>query len=267
MTAAFVVLKISGKLSSEPLYLENLSQGVSELKQRGLAPVIVHGGGEQLTALERRLGHEPRFSQGRRVTSAATLQAAAMCFLGQIQPKIVQALASTGIPTVGLSGADGQILLAKKRPPQGGIDFGLVGDISMVQPKVIIDLCQAGFVPVLSPLAFDGCGQLLNINADTVAAELALALDAQALLLLSDNPGILADRHDRTSLLTTLSLSELKALEGSGQATDGMLPKLSAIARALQGKMNKVHIAGPSALASPWALLSHDSSFGTTVYA
>jgi acetylglutamate kinase len=222
------------------------------LNQVGIHVAVIHGGGKQLTTTAERLGIEQRIVNGRRVTNAETLEVAKMVFAGQINLDILSALRRAGADTVGLSGVDGDIIRARRREIQKvlnqetgeveTIDFGHVGDIVDINvrlPKLLLD---NGYVPVISSLGADEQGNIYNINADTIAAEIAAHLQAEKFILLTDVDGILRDRNDASSRISRLSVDEAEALVKSKIVSAGMLPKIAAIARLIRRGVSSAHI-------------------------
>jgi acetylglutamate kinase len=206
----------------------------------------VHGGGPQSTSLSDRLGQDTEFVDGRRVTNAAALDVMTMVLNGEINTQIVAACRAAGIPAVGLSGVDANLIRADKRPPvdrEGRqVDYGFVGDIRSVDATVLKNLLDDNLVPIVSPLSADDDGTILNINADTVAAALATALGAEKLLLATGAPGILETLGDPRSLISYVDRAGLKKLRDEGKLSDGMLPKVAAIEKALAGGVPRVHV-------------------------
>jgi acetylglutamate kinase len=216
------------------------------LHQVGIRVVLVHGGGTQSTELVRALGGEARFVEGRRVTDAKSLEVAAMVLNGSVNTRLLAVCRGVGLPAVGVSGVDGGLILARKRPPvrvgDELVDYGLVGDVVAVDPQVLTDLMDAGYVPVVSPLSAAEDGTVLNINADTIASALAVALGAEKLLFLTGAPGILERPDDPGSLVSYTVLAGLRRLRDEGGLVAGMLPKTSAIEAAIHGGVRRVHI-------------------------
>jgi|CXWL01.1.fsa_nt_gi acetylglutamate kinase len=224
-----------------------LVEQVGILHQLGIRVVLVHGGGPQATALGRRLGLEPTFVEGRRVTDAPTLEATVLALNGEVNTAILGVCRELGLPAIGVSGVDAGLLHATRRPPKrladgSEVDYGHVGDLTDVDAGPLVKLLAAGFVPVVSPLAADGAGNLLNVNADTVAARLAIALGASKLLLATGAPGILRDANVPGSVVSFLDLDGLRALVASGAINEGMLPKSAAIETAILGGVPRVHV-------------------------
>lgn len=243
------VLKAGGEIFAHAESTRAFVEQIAILYQVGIRIVLVHGGGPQSTALADALGVPTQFIEGRRVTDEKSLEVAAMVLNGQINTRILAACRDVGLPAVGISGVDAGLIRAHKRPPvaaPGGtrepIDYGFVGDIDSVEADVLRTQLENGLVPVISPLSADTSGTLLNINADTVAAALAAALDAEKLILATGAPGILEDRDDPGSLISYIDLNGLQRLKDCGALADGMLPKAAAIQSAINGGVQRVHI-------------------------
>jgi acetylglutamate kinase len=213
---------------------------------------VIHGGGKQLTTIAERLGIAQRIVNGRRVTSTETLEVAKMVFAGQINLDIVSALRACGCETVGLSGVDGNIIHARRREIQKvlnqetgeveTIDFGHVGDIVEINVRLLRLLLDNAYVPVISSLGADEQGNIYNINADTIAAEIAVHLQAEKLILLTDVDGILVDRDDPSSRLSRLTADEAERLVRDRVVSSGMLPKVAAIASLIRRGVRSAHI-------------------------
>ena len=205
----------------------------------GVQPVVVHGGGPEINQWLGRLGIEAQFRNGLRVTDAATMEVVEMVLVGKVNKQIVNGLNRVGGRAVGLCGSDGQLVQA--RTWGEGVN-GLVGEVAAVDPSVLSPLLRSGYIPVISSVAPDGEGQAHNINADTVAGELAAALQAEKLVLLTDTPGILRDPTDPQSLIRQLTLSEGRELIHSGVVSGGMIPKTECCIRALAQGVKAAHI-------------------------
>ena len=247
-----MVVKLGGEIAANREALTSLAGDVSLLVHVGIRIVLVHGGGPQATAMQKRLGLEPVMVGGRRVTDEATLDVAKMIFAGKINTDILSALRGQGVSAVGLSGVDGDILHATKRPPtevvdpatgeRKVVDYGLVGDITRVDTSLVALLLEHKYVPVISSLASDADGNVLNVNADTVASALAKDLQASKLVILTGVPGLLRDKNDPSSLVTRITTEEAKAAMKSGSVAGGMLPKLKALVDAVEGGVGRGHI-------------------------
>ncbi len=244
------VIKAGGAVFRQEGTTQALMEQVGLLHQVGIRVVVVHGGGPQSTELAHHLGAEARFVQGRRVTEAKDLEVAAMTLNGTINARLLSSCRKLGLPAVGISGVDAGLILATRRPPvtvEGDegtetVDYGFVGDIEEVNPGVLADLLASGHLPVVSPLSADREGRLLNINADTVAAALAVALDAEKLILMSGAAGVLTDAEQPASLVPYIDLAGLDQMRRDGCLTYGMLPKATAIESALNNGVRRVHV-------------------------
>src|SRR5687768_15957468 len=246
------VVKLSGKVTENHDNLASLAEELALLNQVGIRICVVHGGGKQLSELASKLGVEQTIIEGRRVTDDATLEMAKMIFAGKINTDILAALRQRSIEAVGLSGVDGNIVHAERRPPkeilnrQTGVrdkvDFGYVGDVVQINSRLLTVLLDHGYLPVISSLGADDEGSVFNINADTIAAEIAVMLKAEKLILLSDVDGIYLRPADPSSKLSRLSAGEADELVTSGAATGGMIPKLQSITTLLRRGVHSAHI-------------------------
>ena len=246
------VVKLGGQLCSPGRVLDNLVDQLALLAQLGIKLVVVHGGGDQVSALSKRLGLEPDVFAGRRITDAATLEVVKMGLAGTVNTDLVAAFRRAGTAAVGLSGIDSGLIAARKRPrqevhdPGSGetreVDFGHVGDVEGVDATVLRHLLVEDYVPVVCSLAADDAGQVLNINADTVAARIAIELGAAKYFLITNVDGVLRDVNDANTLESHLDIAELDGLITEGAIGGGMLPKLAACTAALRGGVQRVHI-------------------------
>jgi acetylglutamate kinase len=233
---AVVVLKYGGHAMVDDELKRAFAQDVVFLRSAGLRPVVVHGGGPQISAMLDRLGIDSDFRGGLRVTTPEAMDVVRMVLVGQVGRELVGLVSAAGGRAVGLSGEDAGLFLARRRGAVVDgveVDVGLVGDVVHVDPGAVVDLIDAGLVPVVSTVAPDGDGQVLNVNADTAAAALAVALGAAKLVVLTDVEGLYADWPDRSSLLSTVRAAELERLLPGLQA--GMVPKMEACLRAVRG--------------------------------
>jgi acetylglutamate kinase len=245
------VVKLGGEVLSDPDVRDQVAGQLSLLSSLSIRLVVVHGGGPQATALSRRLGQEPKIVAGRRVTDDAALEVAKMVYAGQLNVDLLAALREHKVQAVGLSGIDADLLTAHRRPPVSvvdddgrtvQVDYGHVGDIDRVDPRVLVTLMEARFMPVVASLAGDEDGGVYNVNADTVAESLAVALRAQKLIFLTGAPGVLRDRNDPTTLVTFADPDDLAGLMASGALAGGMRPKVEACIRAATSGVERTHI-------------------------
>lgn len=267
------VLKLCGAMGSDPDALREFVEQATVLCEFGIRLVIVHGGGPQATGLAERLGVESRFVEGRRVTSPQMLEAVIMALNGTVNTAVLSACRSVGLPSIGVSGVDAGLLAARVRPPvvvtskEGSftVDYGEVGDIAGVDRTVLDRLVSAGFVPVVSPLAADDRGRILNVNADTAASQIAVALQADKLIFLTDTPGLLEDKRDPNSLVSYTDLTGIASMEAKGMLDGGMRPKMSAAQAALAGGVKRVHVVGYQAKASLLVEVLTNEGAGTLI--
>lgn len=245
------VLKLGGDVIADGDVLDHVAAQIALLSSLGIRLVVVHGGGPQASAMSRRMGVEPRMVNGRRVTDDTALEIAKMIYAGTINVNLLASLRSHEVQAVGLSGVDAELISAHRRPPvtiaiDGGapelVDFGHVGDIDAVDPRIIHTLLDARFVPVVAGLAGDQDGRIYNVNADTVAESLARALKAQKLIFLTGAAGVLRDRNDPSTLVAFADPEELGNLIASGSIQGGMLPKVEACIRAATNGVERTHI-------------------------
>ena len=240
------VLKAGGDAFVSAETTRALMEQVGILHQVGIRVVLVHGGGPQSTALSKRLGLATQMVEGRRVTDAQTLEVSTMVLNGEINTRIVAMCRALGIPAIGISGVDGGLIKASKRPPVQvagqTVDYGFVGDILGLDPSILVKQLDNDLVPIVSPLSADDHGTLLNINADTVAAMIACELKAEKFVMATGTPGILESRDDPRSLISYIDRAGLRRLREEGRISDGMLPKVAAIERALSGGVPRVHV-------------------------
>ena len=238
-----LVIKYGGAAMETLSLAEGFARDVILLKYVGMNPVIVHGGGPQIGALMKRLGKEPRFIGGLRVTDEETMEIVEMVLVGRINKEIVGLINHQGGRAVGLSGKDGAMIRARKRTHRTDdgeeVDLGLVGDVAEVNPEPIRLLDEHGFIPVIAPVGVGDAGESYNINADLVAGEVAAALRAEKLIHLTDVEGI---KGPGGELISTLSQEEARRLVASGVIEGGMLPKVESALRALAGGTSKAHI-------------------------
>ena len=241
------VIKVGGEVFADPALTNALVEQVGILHQVGIRTVLIHGGGPQSTELAKALGIDTKFIEGRRVTDRDSLSVATMILNGQVNTRILATCRDLQIPAVGISGVDAGLIRAHKRPPVkdkdgGSVDYGFVGDIDSVEADILRKQLDNGLMPVVSPLSCDESGNILNINADTVAAAIAAELDAEKLILVTGASGILEDVNDPGSLISYIDRKHLQELKEKGILADGMLPKAAAIDSAIQNGVQRVHV-------------------------
>jgi acetylglutamate kinase len=247
MSSPLSILKLGGKVIDDRALLTKVLEAF--LKKEG-QKIIIHGGGKRATELSEQMGVPARMVNGRRITDAASLDIATMVYAGLLNKNIVALLQSLGCNALGLSGADGNVILAHQREVKD-IDYGLVGDIDFVNADAIHRLLAADFTPVLCAITHNGQGQLLNTNADTIASRTATGmanLYEVALYLCLDKNGVLLDPQDDHSVIPKLDAADYARYQTEGVVSDGMLPKLDNAFDALQQGVKKVIICGPSSI-------------------
>lgn len=245
------VVKLGGEILEKADVRSRVAAQLSLLSSLGVRIVVVHGGGPQVTALSQRLGLSPQIVAGRRITCDKTLEVVQMVIAGQLNTTLVATLRAEGLPVVGMTGVDAGLITASKRPKvqikddagqEQTVDFGHVGDIVRVDPRVLVTLLDAGMVPVIGSLAGDDSGGVYNINADTLAEALAIALKAQKLIFLTGAPGVLRDVRDPSTLVAFADPDDLGLLLQSGAIAGGMRPKVEACIRAATSGVERTHI-------------------------
>jgi acetylglutamate kinase len=241
------VIKYGGSAQAKEELKESFAEDIVTLNYIGIKTAIVHGGGPKISATMEKMGKKPKFVQGQRVTDKETMDIVEMVLGGLVNKEIVSLINSHGGKAAGLSGKDGGLIKAKKklfkkRAETGVdeiIDIGLVGEVTLVDPRILISLEKDGFIPVISPVGVGPKGEALNINADYVAASIAAALQAEKLILLTDVPGIMDNKNN---IISTLSKQNIKNFIKVGTITGGMIPKVQACLKAIEGGVSKTHI-------------------------
>jgi len=240
---ATVVVKYGGNAMTSPELQRAFAEDVVFLRLAGLRPVVVHGGGPQITAMLARLGVPSEFRSGLRVTTPEVMDVVRMVLTGQVQRDLVGLVNAHGPLAVGISGEDAHLFAAEPRRVVANgeeVDLGLVGDVTGVRPDFVTSLLDDRFIPVISTIGVAEDGQVLNVNADTAASALAVALGADKLVVLTDVEGLFADWPDRDSLVTELRAAELASLLPT--LDSGMAPKMEACLRAVQGGVDRAHV-------------------------
>lgn len=237
-----VVVKYGGSAMLDDDLKKAVITDIAMLKYLGLYPVVVHGGGKEISALLARLGKESRFIDGLRVTDKETAEVAEMVLSGHIGKALAEDLEAVGIHACSINGKDGHTLLSEKKIDAKGRDFGFVGTVKEVNPTLIETLLDADFVPVISPVGVDGNGNTYNINADYAASAIAGALGAQKLVFMTDVEGILRDKDDPESLIRNLSVSDARRYIREGIINGGMIPKTECCLDAIEKGVKSVHV-------------------------
>lgn len=271
------VVKLSGKVTEEPENLLSLAEELALIHQVGIRLCVVHGGGKQLSELASKMGVQQTIINGRRVTDDATLDMAKMIFAGKINTDILAALRNRGTQAVGLSGVDGGIVQAVQRAPKEvlnratgareQVDWGHVGDVVEINARLLHVLLDQDYLPVVSSLGADSEGSVFNINADTIAAEIAVSLQAEKLIILSDVEGIYLRPGAPETKLSRLTADEAEGLIRDQVATGGMIPKLQSIIELLRRGVRSAHIINGSHRNMLLAEVFTDEGTGTMIVA
>lgn len=235
-----IVVKYGGSAMVDEKLKKQVIQDVTLLKLVGFKPIIVHGGGKEISRWVEKVGMEPEFVNGLRKTDEATMEIAEMV-LNKVNKSLVKLVEELGVRSVGISGKDGGLLKVKKKL-SGGQDIGFVGEITEVDPKILHDLLEKDFLPIVCPIGMDENYQTYNINADDAACAIARAVEAEKLAFLTDIEGVYKDPDDKSTLISELTVSEAKNLIGDGFIGGGMLPKLNNCIDAIENGVSRVHI-------------------------
>ncbi len=234
-----VVVKYGGAAMKDSTLKDKVMRDIVFLACVGLRPIVVHGGGPEINTWLTKLNIEPQFKNGLRVTDETTMDVVEMVLVGRVNKEIVTLITQAGGSAVGICGKDGNLIRAR---PQGAEGIGFVGEVSVMNVKLVESLVEAGYIPVVSSVAADDSGQAYNINADTVAGELAAALGAEKLILLTDTPGILRDREDAASLIPKMDIQTARKLIEEEIVGGGMIPKVNCCVRSLAQGVRAAHI-------------------------
>lgn len=271
MSQGPVCIKLGGEVVQGP-HMAAIAADVAELVAKGTPVVVIHGGGPQATALQKQLGQTPTIIGGRRVTDEATLEVMKMIVAGKVNVDLCSALVAAGAKPVGLHGASSLAVQAVRRPPKhvtgGGpdpVDFGFVGDVVGVNAELVALLSGAGHVPVVACLGADDKGQVYNINADAVANQLAIRLDARALVLVTDVPAVLRDVNDPSSRIARMTMADGKKAIEDGVVTKGMIPKLEESFASIAEGVHAVHIVGKLGRGDLARAVAEPGSVGTVL--
>ena len=238
---ATLVIKYGGAAMVDPELKAAVLKDIVLLRYVGMNPILVHGGGPEISAMMKQMGMEPKFVQGLRVTDESTMEIVEMVLVGKTNSDIVGTLNQHGAHAVGLSGKDASLLVCSKRT-EGGVDLGLVGEIEQINAEVIHSLVKEGFLPVIAPIGWGREGETYNLNADHVAGALAAILHAAKLIVLTDVTGVREDPQQPESLISVLPAQRARELIASGKVESGMVPKVEACLEAIKGGVPRAHI-------------------------
>ncbi len=271
---SIMVLKVGGHAMVDPGLMEDIVQDVVLLRYVGIHPIIVHGGGPEITEKMEVMGKKSEFVAGLRITDDETMEIARMVLVGNINTRIVSAIGTYGGKGLGLSGKDGRLIMAKKKALQRvtvegrehDVDLGWVGDVEVINPEILVIAAGKGYIPVVAPIAMDEQGNSLNINADTVAGDIAAAMRAKKLILMTDVPGVLRDPAKESTRISRIQLEHIEDMIGDGTIAGGMIPKVLSAAGAVEKGVDKVHIIDGSKSHSILLELFTDQGIGTMIF-
>ena len=237
-----MVIKYGGNAMIDDRLKAAVIKDILLLHLVGFRPIVVHGGGPEITEAMRRMGKKTEFIGGQRVTDAETVEIVEMVLAGKTNKGIVSLINRAGGKAVGLSGKDGNLISAHKRVAENGVDLGFVGDVTGINPEILHVLTRSDYIPIISSVAMSDEGETLNINADLVAGDIAAALGATKFILMTDVEGVYRDFSDKSSLISTLKVSEARRMLAEAEVDQGMIPKLESCVRALEGGVDRAHI-------------------------
>ncbi|OPX67526.1 MAG: Acetylglutamate/acetylaminoadipate kinase [Methanoregulaceae archaeon PtaB.Bin056] len=268
-----MVIKLGGHAMVDAAILETAIRDAVLLQLVGIRVVLVHGGGPEITEKMKAMGKEPKFVAGLRITDEETLEIAQMVLVGKINSNIVSLIAKSGGKGVGLSGNDGNLIIARRMDPkrvqvagtEQEVDLGHVGEIEEINPAVLHTLLDRGYIPVVAPIAIDRHGQSLNINADTAAGEIAISLSAYKVINMTDVDGIMD--ASRTKVYRRLRVQEAEQLMGSGVISEGMIPKVSSLVRAVNNGVSFGHVVNGNIAHNLLLEMFTDEGVGTMICA
>ncbi len=236
-----VVIKYGGSAMVDPVLNEMVIEDIVLMKLVGFQPVIVHGGGEEISTMLKKIGIESSFHDGLRVTTEETVEVVEMVLAGKVNKSIVQMIQNHDIDAVGITGKDGKTLKVKKKEVEGA-DIGFVGDVTNVDTRLIKSLVDNDFIPVIAPVGTDDQGQTYNINADYAASAIAGALNAEKLIFLTDVQGVMRDISDDSTLVSRLTIEDVEQFKSEGIISGGMIPKVDCCVEGLRAGVKNVHI-------------------------
>lgn len=247
-----ILIKYGGHAMIDKYAMESTARDTVLLKYVGMEPIVVHGGGPEISRAMNKIGKEPEFIEGLRITDKETMDIVKMVLVGKINTEIVSKICLHGGKGVGLSGKDSRLIEARKKAPhviinndtgkETTVDLGLVGEIKSINPDIVNVLTERDYIPIISPIGVDSNGEALNLNADTVAGDIASKMDAEKLIILTDVPGILEDPEDPDSILRRIRVDEIGDLIKRRTIADGMLPKALTCIKAIEDGVSSAHI-------------------------
>ncbi|HEY8443404.1 MAG TPA: acetylglutamate kinase [Clostridia bacterium] len=237
-----VVIKYGGNAMQDETIINTIMEDIAMLKIVGVNPILVHGGGPEINAYLKKLNIQSKFHNGLRITDSETMEVVQMVMSGKINKEITSKINQLGVKAIGLSGKDASLIEVKKYISPDGVDLGHVGEIVNINTSLLEKLCNDEFIPVIAGIGTDKQGRSYNINADTVAAEIAARINAEKLIYLTDIDGIREDADDPSTLISVITVSKIKEMIESGKINGGMIPKVMSCIKGIEQGVSKVHI-------------------------
>lgn len=263
LSGKIVVIKYGGNAMIDDGLKQGVARDVVLMNCVGMKPILVHGGGPEISAVMKKLGKEPEFINGLRVTDAETMEIVEMVLAGKTNKGIVSLINGHGAKAIGLSGKDANLIQAEKAG--GEVDLGFVGKVTAINPGILVDLLEHGYIPVISSVAIGPEGESFNVNADHIAGEIAAAVGAEKLIMMTDVTGIYGTYGDESTFISELSISDAQKMIESGKIGSGMIPKVEACVKGLDGGVPRTHIVDGT---KPHSLLMEiftDTGIGTMI--
>ncbi|MDR0856659.1 MAG: acetylglutamate kinase [Clostridiales bacterium] len=268
LRAKVVVIKYGGNSMQDDGVMNTIMQDVAMLRIVGAYPILVHGGGPEINKMLDKLGIASRFHNGLRITDAATMEVVQMVMGGKINKDLTARLNNLGVKAIGLSGKDAKLIEVRKLPPTAdGVDLGFVGEITAINAELLLQLCGEGYIPVIAGMGADESGQSYNINADTVAGEIAAAVKAEKLIFMTDVDGIRSDPADPASLISAVTVAQIRGMIARGEINGGMIPKVMGCVVGIERGIRRVHIINGTSAHPILLEIFTDTGIGTMVTA
>lgn len=258
-----IVIKYGGNAMIDEDLKRSVCRDVVLMHYVGMKPILVHGGGPEISAVMKKIGKEPTFVNGLRVTDAETMEIVEMVLAGKTNKGIVSIINSLGGQAVGLSGKDANLIAGERA--ESSVDLGFVGQVDTINPKILTDLLEHNYIPVVSSVAIGPEGESLNVNADHIAGEIAAEVKAAKLIMMTDVPGIYRDFSDKSTFISELSVSDARAMIESKQIDRGMIPKVEACITALSGAVERTHVIDGTMPHSLLMEIFTDTGIGTMI--
>jgi len=267
LSGKHVVIKYGGNAMKDKNIIHTIMQDVTLLKYVGVNPIVVHGGGPDITNMLNKLSIESKFHNGVRITSAETMEIVEMVLAGKVNKQVVSMINSMGAKAIGLCGKDAGLIKAKKKISPDGVDLGFVGDVIQVNTKLLLELTENEYIPVIAPIGFGEDGNTYNINADIVAGEIAAAVKAEKLMFLTDVDGVRMDPNDEETLISIIEVEHIYRLIEQKIIKGGMIPKVMGCIKGIEQGVKKTHIVNGTLPHSIILEIFTDKGIGTMVTA